>query len=362
MMAHPRFTLHNACTAWQWGPFALLVLAGLLAVAWWYLRADWRLAARGRRWPARRRWAFLAGLVAVDLALQSPVSTFTADYFQAHIAQHLLLMVVAPPLLALGAPSTLLLQTASRPTKTRWLAVLRSRPFAVLTHPLTVGLFYFGSMFVFFLTPLIGFAMTHMALMDAINLFFLFGSCTYWWPLVGIDPIVHWRMGHGARMASVLIGGPLETVLALAIMSEHTPIAPMYTVSGTQAGGGLLWGITELAMVAALVPMFIQWLHSEERRTAREDARDDRRSALLATAATSTAADGAAALAVDRSGGNDGPHVVRTATVAHHGTASAHRAAVAVEPNDRPLTAWEAEWLARTGAVPGRATAEPPHR
>jgi putative membrane protein len=329
MMDRPRFTLHSALTAWQWGPFALLVLAGLLAVGWWYLRADWRLAERGRRWPGRRRWAFLAGLVAVDVALQSPVSTFTADYFQAHIVQHLLLMVVAPPLLALGAPSTLLLQTSSRATKTRWLAILRSRPFAVLTHPLTVGLLYFGSMFAFFLTPLIGFAMTHMALMDAINLFFLFGSCTYWWPLVGIDPIVHWKMGHGARMAATLIGGPIETVLALAIMSEHTPIAPMYTVAGTQAGGGLLWGITELAMVAAFVPMFVQWLRSEARRTARDDARADRLQAAHAAAGDPGAGGSASTAPAD-----------------------------AAKPA-RPLSAWEAEWLARTGAVPGQAAAAP---
>ena len=100
------FNLHNALTRWPASPFALSTLAVLIGLAYLYLLGDWRLAERGRRWPEQRTAAFLAGLVAVDAALQSPVATFTGSYFQAHVLQHLLLMVVAPPLLALGAPST----------------------------------------------------------------------------------------------------------------------------------------------------------------------------------------------------------------------------------------------------------------
>src|SRR5579863_3491468 len=114
------FDLHNALTSWQSGPFSIAVAVALVAIAYWYLRADWLLASRGRRWSGYRTVAFLSGLVAVDLALQSPVSTFTGSYFEAHVTQHLLLMTVAPPLLALGAPSTLLLQSSSRAVKTRW--------------------------------------------------------------------------------------------------------------------------------------------------------------------------------------------------------------------------------------------------
>lgn len=338
-MTMVRFDTHTALTAWQWGPFPLLVVASLVAIAYWYLHAEWRLAARGRTWPTRRRLSFLAGLLAIDLALQSPVATFANDYFQSHIYQHLLLMLVAPPLLAMGAPSTLLLQTASRRNKTRWLGVLRSRPFAALTHPVTVGLMYFASMFVFFLTPLLNFSMTHMWLMDLVNLFFLFGATCYWWPLVGLDPIVHWKMSHAQRMVSVLMGGPIETVLGLAIMSQNTPIASMYTVTSTQAGGGLLWGLTDLATVVAFVPMFIQWMRSEERANVRDDARRDREAAGAEAAALAAASQGPG-----RAPAGGGTGVALGVPVAAATTA------------DRPLTAWEAEWLARTGSIPPRAS------
>jgi putative membrane protein len=270
------FNMHTALTAWQSGPFSIVVAVALVGLAYWYLRADWRLASRGRRWPGQRTLAFMVGLIAVDLALQSPVATFTGSYFEAHVTQHLLLMVIAPPLLALGAPSTLLLQSSSRAVKTRWLSILRSRPFAIATYPMLVWFFYFGLMFAFFLSPLINVAMEHMALMDVFNLAFLLSGCLYWWPVVGLDPIVHWRMGYGARLAALSIGVPFEAFLGVAIMSLRTPIASMYSLDSTHSGGALLWAATELAIFVGLIPIFIQWVRADERAGARADARANR--------------------------------------------------------------------------------------
>jgi putative membrane protein len=306
-MRRVELSLHTALTQWQSGPFALGALAVLVALAYWYLRADWMLSARGRKWPRHRTTAFLAGLLAVDLAVQSPVATFTGTYFQAHIIQHLLLMVVAPPLLALGAPSTLLLQTASRRTKARWLRALKSRVAAVITHPVVVWILYFGLMFAFFLSSLINVAMHHMALMDLMNVVFLLGGTLYWWPMVGLDPIVHWKMGYGARMVNVLIGGPPEVILGLAILSQRTPIASMYTLASTHAGGGLLWVSTEAATIGGFLPIFWQWIRSDERTAAREDARATNRAPAV-------------------------PAPLRESPAG--------------------LSVWEASWLARTGKVP----------
>src|SRR5271168_5010846 len=123
-MGRMAFSVHNALTQWDFSLFPMFVIVALISVAALYLRADWRLAGRGRRWSGQRTTSFMAGLIAVDLALQSPVATFTQDYFQAHVMQHLLLMVIAPPLLAMGAPMTLWLQTADRKTKVKLLAFL----------------------------------------------------------------------------------------------------------------------------------------------------------------------------------------------------------------------------------------------
>ncbi len=273
------FTFHNALTRWDVSPFALLVLAAVLGFGIWYLQSVWALSARGRSWGAGRTVSFLAGLIALDVALQSPVATLTMGYFQAHVIQHLLLMVVAPPLLAMGAPMTLALQTSERATKVRLLGVLNSRPFRLLTHPLPVWILYYFSMFAFFLTFALGFAMTHMWVMDLVNIVFLFASALFWWPVVGVDPIPHWKMSHGTRMVNLLIGVPIESFLALALLTSTRPAATMYSLSSTHAGAGILWMGAELLTFIALVPVFVQWVHSEQRREARIDAELDTREA-----------------------------------------------------------------------------------
>jgi putative copper resistance protein D len=228
--------------------------------------------------------AFLSGLVGIVIALQSPVASFTMEYFQAHVIQHLLLMIIAPPLLAMGAPMTLALQTSSRSGKIRLLALLNSRPFKILTHPLPVWFLYYFSMFAFFLTFAINYAMLHMWVMDLVNVGFLFASTLFWWPLVGLDPVPHWQMSHGLRMVSLLVGVPIEAFLALALLSDSHPVASMYTLSSTHAGAAILWVGAELFTFLALIPVFVQWVRSEERKTAREDARMD--AELAASGAT----------------------------------------------------------------------------
>jgi putative copper resistance protein D len=328
-MTPVKWSVHAALTSWQSGPFALFILVLLVAIMFWYIRAEWILASRGRRWARHRTVSFAAGLLAIDLAIQSPVATFTATYFEAHVVQHLLLMIVAPPLLALGAPSTLLLQTADRRIKLFWLSVLRSRGFQLLTFPLTVWALYFGIMFAFFMSSLINTAMNHMWLMDAINLLFLFGATLYWWPLVGLDPIVHWRMGYGARMINVLLGGPPEVILGLAILSARTPIASMYSLSSTHAGGGLLWVSTEAATLLGFIPIFWQWIRADERAARRADElslRMEERTRLE-----------------DELG----------VPVAVAGSPDEGMPLVAGQSLNRD---WEAYWMQRTGRVPGART------
>jgi len=365
-MAHVGFSLHNALTKWEFSAFPIGVVAVLVALAVWYLRADWRLAARGRRWSGARTASFMAGLVSVDLALQSPVAAMTGSYFQAHVLQHLLLMVVGPPLLALGAPSTLLLQTSSRETKRRWLHVLRSGPFAVVSHPVVVWFLYYGAMFAFFLTTLLNFAMLHMWLMDLINIGFLLGATLFWWPMVGIDTIIHWKMGYPARMLNILLGSGVEAFLGVAILNSHKPLASMYTLSSTKAGGGLLWAATEVVTLGAFVPIYLQWMRSEERVAARSDQRGGSSMSIVSMFGGVDA--GGSAGHPSSAGVPPSAHSFASSSAASsNGSApsgppssnGANRAAPAPGAHGSPvdtsrLTAWEYAWLARTGSIPSR--------
>jgi len=273
MGSAPPIDAHTILTDWQMSIFPIGVAVVLVVLAAWYLAAVLRLEGRGRHWSRWRIASFLGGLLAVELALGSSVAVLAGYTFTAHIAQHLLLMVIAPPLGALGAPMTLALQTSGRSTKTRLLKVLNSRPFQIISNPIPVFFMYYLSMYAFFLTGALGFAMTHMWVMDLVNLGFLGGATLFWWPMVGIDPIPHWNMNPGLKLLNLLIGVPVESFLGVALLMKSAPAAPMYTLVTTHMGGGVLWVATEVATVAALIPMYAQWTREDARSARRIDAR-----------------------------------------------------------------------------------------
>ena len=294
-MGSQAVTVHNVLTGWADGPFSFAVAVVLIAVAGWYLKAAQRRTVRARElartypgrshlprpWPRARTVSFLAGLAVIEIALGSAVATLSDSHFTAHILQHLCLMMIAPPLLALGAPMTLLLQTSSRLTKRRLLVALHSRLFAVITHPVPVFFAYYGSMFAFFLSPALGYAMDNMWLMDIVNLFFLAGATLFWWPMVGIDPIPRWNMNPGFKLINLMLGVPFESFLAIALLMEAAPVAPMYSLSSTHTGAGVLWTLSELFTVASLAPIFVQWTKADARMAKRIDARIDAGEAMV---------------------------------------------------------------------------------
>jgi putative membrane protein len=184
-------------------------------------------------------------------------------------------MIVAPPLLALGAPMTLILQTSKRPTKRRVLRALHSRAFGLIRHQLPVFFLYYLSMYAFFLTPALGYAMGHMWLMDLINLGFLGGATLFWWPMVGIDPIPGGGLSPGFKIINLLVGIPAESFLGIALLMASTPVASIYSLETTHTGGGVLWAASEVATLAAILPVYRQWTKADARLAKRIDARID---------------------------------------------------------------------------------------
>ncbi len=275
MGAEPVVNVHHVLFDWQSSPFSLAVAVVVVLVLAWYVRASFAVVARGRRWHVRRLLSFALGLAAIEVALGSSVAMYANYTFVAHVFQHLLLMIIAPPLLAMGAPMTLILQTVPRSAKRRILAGLHSRPFGVLSHPIPVFFLYYLSMYAFFLSGALGYSMEHMWLMDVINVGFLGGATLFWWPMVGLDPIMQWKMTPGFKLLNLMIGVPVESFLGIALLMSAKPAASMYTLASTHTGGGVLWAATEVATLAALAPIFVQWTKADAREGKRIDARLD---------------------------------------------------------------------------------------
>src|SRR5262249_36949395 len=117
------------------------LLVAILCSALIYLRGWLALRVRDpERWRAVQLVTFLGGLSALYLALASPLDPFAALLLQVHMVQHVLLMMVAPPLLWLGAPFFPLLRGLPREIRIVWIAPLfRSRLvrrfFTEISHP-----------------------------------------------------------------------------------------------------------------------------------------------------------------------------------------------------------------------------------
>src|SRR5579872_5268799 len=124
--------------SWPSDPALIVTLALTAAI---YLRGWLELRRRTpARWIEGRLLAFVGGLAAIFLALGSPIEPFASLLLSVHMVQHLLLLMVAPALLWLGAPFFPLLRGVPAPIRRYWIGpVLRARAvrhfFARLTHP-----------------------------------------------------------------------------------------------------------------------------------------------------------------------------------------------------------------------------------
>jgi putative membrane protein len=259
-------------------PFVVVLAAG-------YVAGVRRLRVHGRSWPAARTVAFLSGLALVLVATESGIAAYDEVLFSLHIVQHILLGMVAPLLLVLGAPITLALQAGSRPAQSRILRILHSAPVKVLTHPLTAWLLFSTSIVTLYFTPLYELSLRNGWFHVATHAYFVLAGCLFLAHVVGLDPIPH-ALGYGARLLYVVVLLPFHTFVGVALLTMSTVIAAGWydhverrwgasLLADQRTGAGLLWTAGELFGLLCIGIVVYQWMSAEERAAARHDRRLD---------------------------------------------------------------------------------------
>ena len=275
----------RALTSWSLQPAALLALAVAGAL---YLAAVRRVdrAHPAHRVPRRRTAAWLAGLAVVGFALSSFVDVYADDLFSVHKVQHLLLSMVAPPLLLMGAPLTLLLRVSTPARRQRWiLPALGSQLVRVLTAPLVGWLVFAAVMWGSHFSPLFDAALEDDAVHAAEHGLFLAAGLLFWLPVGGVDPSPH-RMGHAARIGYLLLSLPQNSFLGLAIFSAPAVLYPHYAslqrawgptpLEDQQLAGGIMWAAGDLLFLVPLLFLVVAWFRAEEEKGRLHDERLDR--------------------------------------------------------------------------------------
>ena len=228
---------------------ATVVVAVALGAA--YRHGARRVRARGREWPAARSAAFATGVVALVAG-----AVVGDEPFGRHAVQHLLMGMVAPPLLALGAPVTLALQASGRATRRRILRLLRSRVVVVATHPLVAGAAFAAAPIALYFTDLYDLTLRNALVHDAVHVGVVAGGMTFFWPLVGLDHTPH-RLHHAARLGWLLLAIPFHGFLGVALLSGAE--------AERRLGGGIIWASGDVLALLAVGVVVAQWMAVEER-------------------------------------------------------------------------------------------------
>jgi cytochrome c oxidase assembly factor CtaG len=251
--------------SWPLRPWLLVTLLVTAAI---YLRGWIVLHCRdGRSWHFGRLAAFLGGLAATYLALASPIEPFAALLLSVHMLQHMMLMMVAAPLVLLAVPVMPLLRGLPGPVLVYWVAPLLStkplrRLCQRLTHPLVALPIFIAATWFWHLPPLYDLALRSNDCHYAQHLSFLAAALLFWYPVVRPYPSRP-RWSPWLLLPYLLLADLSNTVLSAVLTFSDRVLYPYYAevprlgelsvLEDQSAAGVLMWVPGSLAF---LLPLF----------------------------------------------------------------------------------------------------------
>jgi len=283
----PPFTLERGL---QFSADPFFFIGSLLALglyAWGVLR----LHRRGDRWPVGRTVFFVVGVLTVALVMCTKLNDYGMVMFSVHMVQHMVISMLSPILVLLGAPVTLALRALPVAGRGRTgprellLMLLHSRYMRVITHPVFTIPMFIASLYALYFTPLFDFLMESKTGHIAMMVHFLAVGLVFFWPIMGVDPGPH-RPGYVMRMLELFAGMPFHAFFGIALMMASTPMIGTYehppaslgidALSDQGAAGGIAWAFSEIPSVLVLIALVFQWYRSEQRNARRSDRAADR--------------------------------------------------------------------------------------
>lgn len=277
---------HDLWRAWNWDP---LILTGLTLAGWRYgrgVRALWQRAGPGRGVSRWRVAAFSGGLLALFVALVSPLDALSGALFSAHMVQHLLLIMVAAPLLVLGAPPVALgwaLPQRWRPGAARWWhrRSLLQKGWQALSQPLAVWTLYMAALWLWHIPVLYEAALRSEFIHFLEHGCFLATAVLFWRTLarcsaggrlsygVGILYVFTTAL-HGGLLGSLLTFTPRVWYPLYATSTAGWGLTPL---ADQQLAGVIMWVPMGIVYTVAALTLLGIWLQVMERKDRRHQER-----------------------------------------------------------------------------------------
>jgi len=245
-------------------PFDPTVYAGLLAL---WLGHAW--LARGRGLHRGNSLSFGLGLACIWLALETPIDVLSDSYLDSvHMLQHVLIGVVAPPLLLLGINREMAGVLVGVPGVR---AITEPVPAQVLSAAVMIG---------WHLPPLYDATLYSESLHVVEHLSFIAGGLLFWWPVIDATAIhCRWRLSPMAKLVYLFIGTFPQDAVALALQFSRTPFYEFYRhvprivpaldpVTDQTVAGAVLMLFGKSSYFIGAVVVFLRWFSAEQRADA----------------------------------------------------------------------------------------------
>lgn len=256
--------------SWSWQPGVLLGL-GLAAVAYAYAFYHFRRQGRLERMMQQglikrsQPWFFTAGLVTLFIALVSPIDSLSSILFIMHMTQHVLLIMVAAPLILLGLPAPFLaplVQNARVKAGLTW-----------LTHPVVAFTLYNVTLLIWHLPDLYEAALRYDILHSLEHALFLGTALLSWWPLLSSLPELP-RLAYPAQILYIFLMAIPAGILGAVLVFSGQAFYPTYiaaprlgnfsAIADQQAGGLVMMVPSKAIYLVALTIIFFLWFNQEE--------------------------------------------------------------------------------------------------
>lgn len=284
----PQFGFSRLFTEWELAPIPFVVTVWAVGL---YLLGVRTLSRRGDHWPVGRTLAFVVvGMGSFFLATSSGLAAYDTTLLSVHMVQHMVLSMLVPLSLALGAPVTLALRTLPTAPRRWLLAVLHSRVARVLSFPPLTFLLYVVSPWALYFSGWYAASLHSAYVHEMMHLHLVLVGSLFFWPLMGIDPVPG-RVAYPFRLLLIVLTLPFHAFLGITIMGQTDLLGGSWYPDlhdgpmgqwlpdphdDQHLAGGILWGSGDLIGLVFFGVLFTQWVRASIKEAAREDRRLDR--------------------------------------------------------------------------------------
>ncbi|WP_336992103.1 cytochrome c oxidase assembly protein [Leucobacter sp. VD1] len=285
----PELTFESYLTVWKFDLAWVLVCVFGAAL---YLAGVIRLARRGDRWPVGRTISWLLGMLLLFYTTNGALNAYEQYLFSVHMLGHMMLTMLIPLMLVLGAPVTLALRAVERRTDgswggREWILWAVATPYSkIITHPAVAAVVFSGSLWVFYFTPIARWAAQEHLGHQWMIIHFLIAGYLFSLSMVGVDPVPY-RFPYPLRLVTLFATMASHAFFGVTLMTgDGLLLADWYGAMGRtwgatpledqSTGGGIAWGIGELPTLALALVVAVQWSRSDAKEQKRKDRAEER--------------------------------------------------------------------------------------